>query len=156
MVQQYLLMNPEKGSLEFANLEAEESRVSERPFSDSLDATSAARALDNSSPSLYRLRRSGNNVSFVTAEQSPPMGPTPGPGHASLPNLVLDGPVRMSFSFHANGEKVNVGLDIEPEDVTCRMVDRRPSFVVAMNDHIKGQLARSMAELTNRRSQLES
>lgn len=63
------------------------------------------------------------------------------------PRLALDGPVRMSFSFNSRGRKVDLGLEIDPRDVSMKVVDRRPSFVVAMNDRVRSQISKAMMDL---------
>lgn len=136
---QYLLLNQEKGHLEFASCDDDNSTelpqlTFDEPPSQKQSPKSGARSL---------VRRS---VSFLSND----FAESPGSGNLSTPHIALDGPVRMSFSFHAGGETVSVGLDIQPEDVTCRMVDRKPSFVVAMNDHIRGQLTNAMTEFSHK------
>jgi serine/threonine protein kinase len=137
---QYLLLNQEKGHLEFASCDDDSSPTDfpqftfDEPPSEKQSPKSGARSL---------VRRS---VSFLSND----LAESPGSGNLSTPHVALDGPVRMSFSFHTGGETVSVGLDIQPEDVTCRMVDRKPSFVVAMNEHIRGQLANAMTEFSHK------
>jgi hypothetical protein len=63
--------------------------------------------------------------------------------------LTLRGPVRMSFSFQSGGRNVDVGLEIDPTDVSMRVIDRRPSFVVAMNEHIRGQINDAMMKFSH-------
>ena len=64
------------------------------------------------------------------------------------PLMSLQGPVRMSFCFQSGGKNIDVGLEIDPTDVSLRVVDRRPSFVVAMNDHIRGQINDAMMKFS--------
>ena len=54
----------------------------------------------------------------------------------------------MSFCFQSGGKNIDVGLEIDPTDVSLRVVDRRPSFVVAMNDHIRGQINDAMMKFS--------
>lgn len=138
---QYLLLNQEKGHLEFASCE---DSATEGP----------SYAIEEPSQSPKSASRSGTvrrNVSFLGEERDESQSLVP----SAMPQVALDGPVRMSFSFHSGGEKVSVGLDIQPQDVTCRMIDRKPSFVVAMNEHIRGQLANAMTEWGNKISSSE-
>ncbi|KEG14958.1 protein kinase [Trypanosoma grayi] len=44
---------------------------------------------------------------------------------------------------------VNIALSIDPEDVQCKLVERRPSYVVALSDDVKTQLAAKMNELAS-------
>lgn len=145
---QCLLLNQESGHLEFATVVNDEEVTDDVPI-----PTIEEPSHDDAARSPRRIpRKSFSSVSFCPPpEEGTPYNPSNALTSTVVPQLVLDGPVRMSFSFKANGEKVSVGLDIQPEDVTCRIVDRRPSFVVAMNDHIRGQLTSAMMELHHRR-----
>lgn len=148
---QYLLLNQEKGELEFAACPSDPQADQEIPC--------IVEPESEPSPSTHlgrSMRKSfGSSVSFLIPEvsESPSSSPSSAlvPG-TSLPAMTLDGPVHMSFSFKAGGSRVSVGLQIQPEDVTCRIIDRRPSFVVAMNDHIKGQLTNAMSQFSQRKN----
>jgi len=144
---QYLLLNQEKGELEFADA-AGESGDLELPTIIEPPTPLGSESLARSTSVTTRHLRRGSSVSFLPDPDAAPSSPSSAlVPSSSLTTMHLEGPVRMSFSFRAGGSRVSVGLDIQPEDVTCRMVDRRPSFVVAMNDHIKGQLTSAMNQL---------
>lgn len=67
------------------------------------------------------------------------------PMHQQRPSI--SGPLQIAFPVSANGVVVNVSLNIEPSDVTIKMVDKKPSFVLGMSRNVRDQLQSAMVEL---------
>jgi serine/threonine protein kinase len=53
--------------------------------------------------------------------------------------------VKFSFNGH-RGKQVNVELNINSQDIQMKVIDKKPSFVVAMNDRIRSQIATAIEE----------
>lgn len=85
-----------------------------------------------------------HSYSEETGDDTPFTEPLSLPTPDGATQMTLSGPVRMNFSFQSGGKNVDVGLEIAPSDVSLKVVDRRPSFVVAMNEHIRGQINDAM------------
>eukprot|EP00758_Cryptobia_borreli_P018905 Tbor_TRINITY_DN762_c0_g1::TRINITY_DN762_c0_g1_i1::g.3365::m.3365 len=81
-----------------------------------------------------------NNSGEVCSSQSSPR-------LQSKPSFVCDMPKVMQLSFkQRDGHKVSMGLNIHPDDVSMKVIDRKPSFVVSMSDRIRSQIATAMVE----------
>ncbi|EKG02851.1 protein kinase, putative,serine/threonine protein kinase, putative [Trypanosoma cruzi] len=68
-----------------------------------------------------------------------------------FPDSIRDagGRLHMSLSVPTGGSdrRVNIELSVDPEDVHCKYIERRPSYVVAFSEDIRAQLAAKMNEL---------
>ncbi|ORC92574.1 protein kinase [Trypanosoma theileri] len=74
-----------------------------------------------------------------------------------LPDGVkLDGHGRLHMSLSVPAgtaeRSVNIALSIDPEDVQCKMIDQRPSYVVSLSEDVKTQLTAKMYELASSES----
>lgn len=158
-VQQYFVLN--EGNNTFEIVTAKESRdgdlaaVPVMSLESTMAASSIGAALGNGSGPLdATLCESATTPRpaecEVTASQSE--GSAHSGGHSPFtpsvtPTGFSDGPRHVNVSFSQGvGRRVRLGLTVEPSDVSVKLIDKKASFVLAMNDNIRSQIASAFAE----------
>lgn len=64
------------------------------------------------------------------------------------------GESKVKFTFSGqHGKQVNVQLNIHSEDIQRKVIDKKPSFVVAMSDRVRSQIASAIEEEGGRLSE---
>jgi serine/threonine protein kinase len=61
----------------------------------------------------------------------------------------MPGPMHVTFPVEAGGRRMNVELDVQPGDVSVKLIDKKPSFVLTLSDDVKTQLSAAMTKLSN-------